>query len=188
MTAAAECEAPMAEAMDDEALAQAYQRFSWRVFVLCRHLLGSADAARDATNEVFLRAQQAKKQFDPSRPMEGWLMGIARNYSVDQLRRRGTEQRLFLSAEEEVLEPAAAGPSPLGDLLQKERTAAFRKALNGLGEQGRKALMLRYESEMSYEQIGEALGISRNEVGVLLFRAKEQLRRILQAGPRESLE
>jgi RNA polymerase sigma-70 factor (ECF subfamily) len=120
--------------------------------------------------------------------VEGWLMGNARNYWVDQLRRRGTEQRLFPSAGEELPEPAAAGPSPLGDLLQKERTAAFRKALNGLGEQGRKALMLRYESEMSYQQIGEALGISRNEVGVLLFRAKEQLRRILQAGPRESLE
>jgi RNA polymerase sigma factor (sigma-70 family) len=172
----------MAEAMDDDALAQAYQRFSWRVFVLCRHLLGSAEAARDATNEVFLRAQQAKKQFDPSRPMEGWLLGIARNYSVDQLRRRGTEQRLFPSAGEEVPEPAAAGLSPLGDLLQRERTAVFRQALNGLGEQSRKALMLRYESELSYQEIADSLGVSRNEVGVLLFRAKEQLRRILQSG------
>jgi RNA polymerase sigma-70 factor (ECF subfamily) len=176
----------MAE-MDDEALAQAYQRFSWRVFVLCRHLLGSAEAARDATNEVFLRAQQAKKNFDSSRPVEGWLLGIARNYSVDQLRRRGTERRLFPNAGEDAPEPAAVGPSPLGDLLDKERTAAFRQALNGLAEQSRRALMLRYENEMSYEEIGKALGISRNEVGVLLFRAKEQLRRMLQAGPREAL-
>jgi RNA polymerase sigma factor (sigma-70 family) len=176
----------MPDAMDDDALAQAYQRFSWRVFVLCRHLLGSADAARDATNEVFLRAQKARKQFDQDRPVEGWLLGIARNYSVDQLRRRGTEQRLFSSSSAEDLpEPPAAGDSPLGKLLAKERTAAFRQALNRLSEPGRKALLLRYESEMSYQAIGDALGMSRSEVGVLIFRAKEQLRRIMQAARKE---
>jgi RNA polymerase sigma-70 factor, ECF subfamily len=181
------CEAPMADSLDDEVLAQAYQQFSRRVYLLCRHLLGSSDAARDATNEVFLRAQQSRKQFQEERPVESWLLAIARNYSVDQLRRRSTEQRLFRSSGEDLPEPASAGPSPLAELLAIERKAQFRRAISQLEQQARKALELRYEGEMSYQAIAESLEISRNEVGVLLFRAKEQLRRILQSERKEPM-
>ena len=180
------CEAPVVERLDD-ALAQAYQHFSRRVYVLCRYLLGSSDAARDATNEVFLRAQQAREQLHEGRPIEPWLLGIARNYSVDQLRRRSTEQRLFALPPENAPEPATGALSPLAELLASERKALFRRAMSRLSEQARKALELRYEGEMSYQAIAEALQISRNEVGVLLFRAKEQLRRVLQAERKEPI-
>ena len=188
MGALASCEAPMADSLDDDVLAQAYQHFSRRVYLLCRYLLGSSDAARDATNEVFLRAHQAREQLDQDQPVEGWLLRIARNYSVDQLRRRSTEQRIFSTSAENLPEPAAAGPSPLGELLAIERKAAFRRALDQLSGQPRQALELRYEREMSYQAIADDLGISRNEVGVLLFRAKEQLRRILQGERREPMQ
>jgi RNA polymerase sigma-70 factor, ECF subfamily len=187
MEAVASCEAPMADSRDDEVLAQAYQHFSRRVYLLCRYLLGSSDAARDATNEVFLRAHQAKEQFNREQPVEGWLLSIARNYSVDQLRRRTTEQRVFSSSAESLPEPATAGLSPLGELLAIERKAAFRRALEQLSGQARKVIDLRYEREMSYQAIAEDLGVSRNEVGVLLFRAKEQLRRILQGERKEPM-
>lgn len=185
MGAAEICEAPVVERVDD-ALAQAYQHFSRRVYVLCRYLLGSSDAARDATNEVFLRAQQAREQLQEGRPIEGWLLGIARNYSVDQLRRRSTEQRLFASPEN-LPEPTAAGPSPLGELLAIERKALFRRALGQLSDDVRRVLELRYQDELSYQAIADAMNLSRNEVGVLLFRAKEQLRRILQAERKEPI-
>jgi RNA polymerase sigma factor (sigma-70 family) len=178
----------MADLPEDDVLAQAYQHFSRRVYLLCRYLLGSSDAARDATNEVFLRAHQAREQLDEGRPVEGWLLRIARNYSVDQLRRRSTEHRIFSSSAENLPEPAAGGLSPLGELLALERKAAFRLALGQLAEQPRKALELRYARDMSYQAIAEDLGISRNEVGVLLFRAKEQLRRVLQAERKEPMQ
>src|SRR5262245_8517631 len=102
MGAVPNCEAVMADSLDDDVLVQAYQQFSRRVYLLCRHLLGSSDAARDATNEVFLRAHQSRTRFDEERPVESWLLAIARNYSVDQLRRRGTEQRLFRTSGEDL--------------------------------------------------------------------------------------
>src|SRR5262245_51885199 len=187
MGAVAICEGPMPNGLDDEVLAQAYQHFSRRVYVLCRYLLGSSDAARDATNEVFLRARQAKEQFNQDQPMEAWLLRIARNYSVDQLRRRSTEQRIFSSSAENLPEPAASGLSPLGELLAIERKAAFRRAVGQLSQQARKAIELRYERDMSYQAIAEDLGLNRNEVGILLFRAKEQLRRILQGERKEPM-
>lgn len=177
----------MANLPDDDVLAQAYQQFSRRVYLLCRYLLGSSDAARDATNEVFLRAQQAKEQLDPGQPVGPWLLRTARNYSVDQLRRRSTEHRIFSSSAQDLPEPSAGGLSPLGELLAIERKAAFRHAVDQLPQQARKAIELRFEREMSYQAIAEDLGISRNEVGVLLFRAKEQLRRILQDERKEPM-
>jgi len=79
-------------------------------------------------------------------------------------------------------------PSPLGTLLAKEKKAAFREALNRLPHASREALLLRYERELDYAAIGEALGMSRNQVGVLIFRAKEELRRILNPARKESAQ
>ena len=185
MGAVVACEAAMVDAFDDDSLVAAYQHFSWRIYALCRHLLGSQDAARDAAQEVFLRVQQAQRQFQGERPVENWLLSIARNYCLDQLRRRKTEQRLFAAGHENLPEPASAAPSALSRLLDREKKATFRQALERLPARSQKVLLLRYESELNYQAIAESLGVSRPEVGVLLFRAKEQLRRILQPAHKE---
>ena len=54
---------------------EAYKAHQQRVFNLCRYLLGSSDAAQDATHEVFLRAQRRYAIYDPSRPLSSWLAG-----------------------------------------------------------------------------------------------------------------
>jgi len=182
------CETAMVDAINDGPLAAAYQHLSWRIYGLCRHLLGSHEAAREAAQEVFLRVQQAQERFDQARPPENWLLSIARNHCLDQLRRRQTEQRLFAASAEQAPEPVSHEPSPLGTLLAKEKKAAFREALNKLPHASREALLLRYERELDYAAIGEALGMSRNQVGVLIFRAKEELRRILNPARKESAQ
>jgi RNA polymerase sigma-70 factor, ECF subfamily len=185
MGPAVACEAEMVDESDEQSLETAYRHFSWRIYGLCRHLLGSHDAARDAAQEVFLRVQEARQQIDQKRPPENWLLSIARNYCLDQLRRRKTEQRLFSPAADNLPEPASSAPSPLVRLLAIESKAAFRLALERLPARSREILLLRYECGMSYQAISELLGISRSDVGVLIFRAKEQLRRILQPARKE---
>ena len=185
MGRAVACEAAMVEESDEQSLETAYRHFSWRIYGLCRHLLGSHEAAREAAQEVFLRVQQARQQLDQKRPAENWLLSIARNYCFDQLRRRKTEQRLFAPPADNFPEPASSAPSPLARLLAIEGKAAFRLALEKLPERSREILLLRYEREMDYQAISQMLGVSRSDVGVLIFRAKEQLRRILQPARKE---
>ncbi|MGH9866169.1 MAG: RNA polymerase sigma factor, partial [Candidatus Acidiferrales bacterium] len=55
-----------------------------------------------------------------------------------------------------------------------------RKALEQLPSRTRMALTLRYYSDMSYDEIAETLGVRRPFVGVLLLRARHQLRRTLE--------
>jgi RNA polymerase sigma-70 factor (ECF subfamily) len=57
-----------------------------------------------------------------------------------------------------------------------------RKALATLPARARMALVLRYYAEMSYEEIAEALGVRQAFVGVLLLRARHQLRDAMSAG------
>jgi len=163
---------------DDDAFAELYRQFRRRVFGLCQHFLGFV-AAEDASSEVFLRAKRAMSSYDSALPFQRWVLSIAAHHCVDQLRRRRVEQRLFDPGAVEDAEPAGAEPSPLGALLTAEERGAVRAAVERLPERLRLPLVLRYYSELSYEQIAATLGLKRNHVATLIFRGKKELRRAL---------
>ena len=56
----------------------------------------------------------------------------------------------------------------------------MRKALAKLGKRARMALVMRYYSDMSYDEIADALGVRRAFVGVVLLRARHELRQALE--------
>lgn len=177
-----------ARAGEAEAFAAIYQAFSRRVFGLCRYLLGSPEAAEDATHEVFLRAQRAVSSYDTALPFPRWLLSIASHYCVDQLRRRRLERQLFQPEAGEELELPGKLPSPLAAVLADEERGRVRAALGALPDRYRLPLVLRFYSELSYDQIAATLGLSRNHVATLLFRAKQELRRTLKPAVREPVQ
>ena len=155
-----------------------YRPQARRVLQTCRYLLGSADEAEDAAQEVFLRARQRFGQFDRARPFANWILGVASHHCVDRLRRRGREARLFGTAD---VERAAAPPaaSPLQALLARERGRELRRAVAALPVKYRVPLVLAYFNDLGYAEIGKLLGIERGHVAVLVFRGRQQLRRML---------
>src|SRR5438034_9110565 len=73
---------------DEEAVREVYQRFGRPVFSLGLRMLGSAEAAEELTQDVFLTAWRKAARFDASRGrVSTWLMAIAHNLAVDRLRR-----------------------------------------------------------------------------------------------------
>jgi RNA polymerase sigma-70 factor (ECF subfamily) len=163
---------------EDEAFGELYRRFSRRVFGLSFHLLGSREDAEDATSEVFLKVRWALSRYDPSVPFGAWAMSITANHCLDRLRRRRRERRLF------ALEPGdadlpAAGLSPLAEMMAEEQRLTVARALGALPERYRVPLALRYHAEMSYAEIAERMGVTRDHVAIALFRGKERLRRAL---------
>ena len=164
---------------NEQEFADLYKAYRARVMSLCRYLLNSADGAEDATHEVFLRAQRAIGTYDPGFPFSSWILGIASHYCVDILRRRSTESRLFGLDENDRYEPPDRGPSPLSAVLAAERARDIRAALGELPEKYRVPLVMAYYNEWSYDQIADALSLSRNHVASLLFRGKYQLRQML---------
>jgi len=164
---------------ETEAFADVYQAFFPRVFGLCRRLLGSAEAAEDATSEVFLRAQRSLRGYDLGLPFAPWLFGIASHYCLDQLRRRRAEQRLFEAPDRRVEAAAGEMDSPLRSLLLTHEREVLRATIAALPERERVLLTLRYDAEMTYDEIASATGLEKSHVGVILYRAKKELRRAL---------
>lgn len=164
---------------DGEAFGEIYRRFARRVFGLCFHVLGAREDAEDATAEVFLRARAALSRYDGSVPLGAWLTRVAVNHCVDRLRHRRRETRLFASDPAEALDARAPEPSPLAEVMAEEERAALAVAVAALPDRFRVPLVLRYAAEMSYDDIAERLGQTRQEVATSLFRAKQRLRRAL---------
>jgi len=147
-----------ARAGDRQAFSRLYEDFSRRVLGLCRHLLGSTEAAEDAASEAFLRAQRFMSQYDNSVPFRTWLFSIASHCCIDQLRRRNRERRLFEVRQDGWPEPASSELSPLAQILAGEGKERLRAAIHELPERFRLVLAMRYEADLSYEQIAGISG------------------------------
>src|SRR6476659_10374193 len=94
---------------DDAAIRALYGRFGRPVYTLGLRLLGSAEAAEELTQDVFLAAWRKAARFDPSRGrLSTWLMTIAHNLAVDRLRRDTGVTRPTLVLVDEVPEEPGA--------------------------------------------------------------------------------
>ena len=170
-----------AQGHDAEALGEIYRRYVRRVFGLCRYMLDSRESAEDATSEVFLKLQRSIGSYDGSIPFPRWLLRVAGNQCIDALRRRQRGRQVIVEVEDgaAVIEATGTEPSPLGAVLTTEERVQVRDAIARLPENYRVPLVLRYYGELSYDEIAKQLGLQRNYVAALIFRAKQELRRNL---------
>ena len=168
-----------ARAGDTQAWGQLYHDFAPAIFRFCRRALPTREDAEDATMEIFMKIRGKLDQYDSSRPFSGWLYKVAANHCWDTLRRRKIRQDKETEDSEEIpLEHP--DPSQLDKLIEQRSNAEVRKALASLGKRARMALVMRYYSDMSYDEIADALGIRRAFVGVVLLRARHELRQALE--------
>jgi RNA polymerase sigma-70 factor (ECF subfamily) len=169
-----------AQGHDAEALGEIYRRYVRRVFGLCRYMLNSRESAEDATSEVFLKLQRSIESYDSSIPFPKWLLRVAGNQCIDALRRQQRGLKVFVESEDgTVIEGTSSEPSPLGAVISAQERAQVRDTIARLPENYRVLLVLRYYGELSYDEIAQELGLERNNVAALIFRAKQELRRRL---------
>ncbi len=163
---------------NSDAWGELYHQYAAAIFRFCRRALPSREDAEDATMEIFLKVRARLDQYDPSRPFSAWLYKVATNHCWDILRRRRIRQDLETSDVED-LPLEHPDPSQLERLVEQRTSQEVRRALAGLPARARMALVLRYYADMSYDEIADALGVRRAFVGVVLLRARHQLREAL---------
>ena len=162
------------------ALVEAHQS---AVFGTVLRLVADRDLAAEVSNRAFFKAYQNLASFDDSRPLRAWLLRIAANEALNELRsRRRDATHTFGGVAAEVeLEQISGAPDP-GDIVsRRERSAVIRDAVGRLPEPQRVVVVLRYFAELAYADIAELTQQSVNNVGVTLLRARERLRRDLEA-------
>jgi RNA polymerase sigma-70 factor (ECF subfamily) len=160
---------------DSDAWGELYRQHAAAIFRFCRRVLPAREDAEDATTEIFMKVRQKLGTYDSSRPFTAWLYKVASNHCWDTLRRRRIRQDLE-TGDVETLPLEHPDPSQL-ERLQAEHTGKeVRTGLAKLPDRARMALVLRYYADMSYDEIADTLGVRRAFVGVLLLRARHQLR------------
>jgi RNA polymerase sigma-70 factor, ECF subfamily len=153
-------------------LVEAYQR---PVYNLAYRMLGNGPEAEEAAQETFLRAYTQLATYQPGRKFSSWLLSIASHYCIDLLRRR---RLTWLSIEDEEAPEemlASVEPGPEETMLQNEQETLVRKMLATLPPDYRLPVVLRYWSELSYEEIAEATHTTVSAVKSKLFRARAML-------------
>jgi len=166
---------------DTDAWGVLYREYAPAIFRFCRRALPTREDAEDATMDVFMKLKDKLVQYDQSRSFTAWLYKVAANHCWDVLRRRKTRQ----DKETEDLENVPLehpDPNQLDRLIEQRTSEEVRRALDKLGSRARMALVMRYYSDMSYDEIADALGVRRAFVGVVLLRARHELRQALGQG------
>lgn len=149
------------------------------VFTYVLRMIGSRDDAADVTQEALLQTYRTWSQVDPESTggYIKWCYRIAHNLCIDFLRKKRPR-----AMEDEELERAVDRQGLRPEEVYENRVQAtkVREALLGLEEKYREVLLLRYQTEMSYERISEVLSVPLTTVETRLHRAKKMLREKLK--------
>ncbi|HEX9669640.1 MAG TPA: RNA polymerase sigma factor [Thermoanaerobaculia bacterium] len=163
-----------------EAFAPLVAGHEQRLLRLCERLLGDVEEARDAAQEVFLKAFRKAGSYRPRGRVYTWLYRIAVNHCLNLLRRRRVVRfiRLGEGAEEDsatALEPADGRATPEAELAARRRWRATRRAIERLPPGQRAVLVLVRFEELSYREAAAVLGITEGAVESRLVRAMRHL-------------
>jgi len=173
---------------DREAFAELVGRYQHRLVGVMHHLVGRRDEAEDLAQEVFLRVFRTRHSYSPRAKFATWLFTIANNLGLNALRDRKRRPTVPLDTGD----ASASGPwqahdrgdnresPPPHKVQQDELAVVVRRALDGLGERQRVAVVLNKFEDMNYAEIAEVMGLTAKAVKSLLSRARANLRESLR--------
>jgi RNA polymerase sigma-70 factor (ECF subfamily) len=170
--------AAKAAAGDHGAFAQLLDRHGGRVLAVATRIARDRTSAEDLCQEVWVHVLRVLPQFDPARPFAPWLLRVAANLCRNRVRGERRRPAQSLDTIEEDAGPSVAGDdAPPGARIERDETARIvRAARDALPPTYRTILALRYEGDMSHEEIAEALGgLPLGTVKNRLHRAREAL-------------
>jgi RNA polymerase sigma-70 factor, ECF subfamily len=164
---------------DQEAFRQLVERYQGAVHNLAYRMLGDPQDAEDAAQEIFVRIYRQLGRYDPGRKFSTWVLAIATNYCIDQLRRR----RMQLVPLENIIPWARAREAgPEGEAITQEARDEVQRVIGQLPEKYRAPLVLRYFEELSCAEIAEVLGMPEGTVKTQIHRARKALGKLLAEG------
>ncbi|MDA8021162.1 MAG: sigma-70 family RNA polymerase sigma factor [Thermoanaerobaculia bacterium] len=168
-----------------DAFSYLVERYQRPVLSLIYRMVHDPVLAEDLAQEAFVRAYQRLDRYQPGRKFSSWLFKVAHNRTIDHLRRKKpVEVDLEAQADGgeskwEVLEADEDASSPERHFEMGETARTIGRALADLRDNYREVLVLRFEHELSYQEIADVTGASLSSVKVLLHRARKALAREL---------
>jgi len=143
-----------------------HQRTAWRA---AYRFLGDSAEAEDIVQEAFLRILTAAPRYKPRAAFSTYLYRVVARLCIDNTRKK---RPIFTDTLPETVD---SSPDPATALVQKDRNALIRKALDALPARQRMVVILKYYEGLSYGEIARAMGTTIKAVERLLGHARKSL-------------
>ncbi len=159
----------------------AFEQHSRWLRTVIRHRLGEPAAVEDVLQEVGVAAARATTRPTDPEAVAPWLYRVAVRQCLFYRRTRGRRRKFENRLTQEWEGLHESPPEPLDWLLEDERLTALRGALSRLAELDREVLLLKYTEDWTYRELAEHLGVSPHVIEHRLIKAKQRLRKLLNA-------
>jgi RNA polymerase sigma-70 factor (ECF subfamily) len=156
---------------DPSAFEPIVRRYERLLYTVALRMLGDREDASDAAQNAFVKAYERLGTFDASRRFFSWIYRILVNECID-LRR---DRRVYVDVSDQL--PASGTPADIFE--HRETRQRVQRAIVALAPRYREVVVLRHFTELSYEEIADALGVSTTVVKSRLFTARQRLGRLL---------
>lgn len=170
---------------NQKAFGQLVNRYIPLVFNYLYRMTQNHEVSEEMAQEAFVKAYKNLKSFDKSRSFKPWILRIASNAAISELRKQS--KVVSLNALEEEGQWGEADHQPQENIdVQLERKLSSEEVMKVLGhldEKYQQVLLLRYQQELSYEEISQALNIPLNTVRTWIKRGLEKLKTEIAKDP-----
>lgn len=139
-------------------------------------IVNDEEAAEDLAHDSLIKANEKGMEFPSINDAKFWLIRVVKNASLNYVKRKDRERKAY---EKVLYEEHRKSESGETDLLKQESINKAREALKKLPKKMQEVLLLREYADMNYKEIGKVLGITEGNVKVRIFRAREQLIKII---------
>jgi RNA polymerase sigma-70 factor, ECF subfamily len=162
---------------DKPAMQTLFARHNVRVFRFLMRFVDSESTAEDLVSEVFIDVWRHAGQYERRSQVSTWLLAIARNKALSELRRRPTDE-LDDDAIRFIEDP---GDSPEVAMQKTERSAILLDCLRQLSPPHREIIDLVYYHERSIDDVAEIVGVPPNTVKTRMFYARRGIAKFMAA-------
>lgn len=162
---------------DEKSLEILIQQYLKPIYNFAHRYAGNAQDAEDITQDVFVKVWRNLKKFDRQKSFKAWIFTIAKNTSIDALKKRKPALFSEFSAIEKIADPS---PSPNEIFERKEISQMLNLLINKLPLKYRNVLFLRYNNNLAFQEIAETLNKPINTVKSRHRRALIILKKFLK--------
>ena len=162
---------------DSKSFSVLLEKHKSKVFGTCYYLMGDKALAEDLSQETWIRVVKSAEDYQPTAPVIAWILRIARNACYNELRTRNRWSELSPEEENQVIHDQLTVEEILGN---EEDESRLKEAIVKLPPQQKMALLMVVQEEKSHAEVALELKCSVGAVKVLLFRARENLKKRME--------
>ena len=158
-----------------EAFEALFERHHGRVYQFARMMLRDAGAAEEVLQEAFLAVARAAGSYESRGQFPAWLMRIVRNLCLNRIESERLRCGALVDAGAADADCPSGQPSPPRSAEAAEEWTAVQRAIAGLPQRQREAIVLYAMEDLSYREIAHVLDVPTNTVKTLIHRARAAL-------------